>query len=164
MWARKSNDNGATWLADDMFSDVVSPLPGQSDPFIVTGYAGDYDYGSAILTKHVTSWDDGRVAISGASQQDTFFDQEAAGGGGENIVLTGRAQTRGTKSKVALTWSPAENDGNIDVKRDGVVVQTTADDGSTTDQLSNASGTTHTYQVCENDGGGCSNTINVVIP
>ena len=59
-----------------------APLPGQSDPFIVTGYAGDYDYGSAILTQHVTSWDDGRVAISGASQQDTFFDQELAGGGG----------------------------------------------------------------------------------
>ena len=79
MWARKSNDNGATWLPDDMLSDVVSPLPGQSDPFIVTGYAGDYDYGSAILTKHVTSWDDGRVAIGGASQQDTFTDRELVG-------------------------------------------------------------------------------------
>src|SRR5882672_9530032 len=76
MWGRKSSDNGATWLADMEFSDVVTPLPGQSDPFIVTGYAGDYDYGSALVTKHVTSWDDGRVAISGASQQDTFFDQE----------------------------------------------------------------------------------------
>jgi hypothetical protein len=85
-------------------------------------------------------------------------------GGGENIVLSGRAKTRGTKSKVTLTWSPAENDGNIDVKRDGVVVQTTPDDGSTTDQLRNASGQTHTYQVCENDGGGCSNTVDVIIP
>src|SRR4029453_2713527 len=79
MWSRKSNDNGLTWLADDTLSDVVSPLPGQQDPGIVTGYAGDYDYGSAILTKHVTSWDDGRVTINSASQQDTFFDQEPAG-------------------------------------------------------------------------------------
>src|SRR5438105_4090206 len=54
MWARKSTDNGATWLADMEFSDVVTPLPGQSDPFIVAGYAGDYDYGSALLTMHVT--------------------------------------------------------------------------------------------------------------
>ena len=77
MWSRKSNDNGATWLPDDTLSDVVSPLPGQSDPNIVTGYAGDYDYGSALLTKHVTSWDDGRVAIGGASQQDTFTDRES---------------------------------------------------------------------------------------
>ena len=89
MWGRKSTDNGATWLADMEFSDVVAPLPGQSDPFIVAGYAGDYDYGSALLTKHVTSWDDGRVAISGASQQDTFFDQEPAGGCNTNANSDG---------------------------------------------------------------------------
>jgi hypothetical protein len=28
MWSRKSIDNGVTWLADDMFSDVITPLPG----------------------------------------------------------------------------------------------------------------------------------------
>src|SRR5437660_1550467 len=76
MWARKSNDNGATWLADDMLSDVVSPLPAQPDPGIQSTYAGDYDYGSAILNKHLTSWHDGRVTISGQSQQDAFTDRE----------------------------------------------------------------------------------------
>ena len=99
-----------------------------------------------------------------ASQQDAFVDQEAIGATGENIVLAGSAQTRGNKSRISLTWSPAENDGNINVMRDGVIIQTTADDGSTTDKLKNASGTTHAYQVCETDGGGCSNTVNVVIP
>ncbi|PYJ78507.1 MAG: hypothetical protein DME69_08335 [Verrucomicrobia bacterium] len=79
MWARKSNDNGLTWLADDTFSDVVTPLPGQPDPGIIAEYAGDYDYGSAILTKHVSSWDDGRVPIAGASQQDAFTDRELVG-------------------------------------------------------------------------------------
>ena len=79
MWSRKSNDNGVTWLADDTLSDVVSPLPAQSDPNIVGSYVGDYDYGAALLTKHVTSWADGRVAISGASQQDTFTDRELVG-------------------------------------------------------------------------------------
>jgi hypothetical protein len=79
MFSRKSNDNGASWLPDDMLSDVVSPLPGQSDPNIVTGYAGDYDYGAALLTKHVTSWVDGRVPIGGASQQDAFTDRELVG-------------------------------------------------------------------------------------
>ena len=79
MWARKSNDNGATWLADDTFSDVVSPLPAQSDPNIQGTYVGDYDYGSAILTRHVSSWADGRVAIGGQSQQDTFTDRELVG-------------------------------------------------------------------------------------
>src|SRR6188472_4302197 len=79
MWARKSNDNGLTWLPDDALSDVVSPLPAQSDGNIQPTYAGDYDYGSALLTKHTTSWTDGRVAISSASQQDTFTDRELVG-------------------------------------------------------------------------------------
>ena len=68
-----------TWLPDDALSDVVSPLPAQPDPGIQATYAGDYDYGSALLTKHVTSWVDGRIAISGASQQDAFTDRELVG-------------------------------------------------------------------------------------
>jgi hypothetical protein len=79
MWSRKSNDNGASWLPDDMFSDVVTPLPAQPDPGIQPTYAGDYDYGSAIGAKHVTSWTDGRVTISGQSQQDAFTDRELVG-------------------------------------------------------------------------------------
>src|SRR2546430_17695141 len=71
------------WSSDvcssDLFSDVVTPLPAQPDTGIVGCYAGDYDYGSAILTKHLTSWVDGRVAISGQSQQDAFTDREAIG-------------------------------------------------------------------------------------
>jgi hypothetical protein len=73
MWARKSTDNGVTWLPDDMFSDVVSPLPGQNDPGLIPD-VGAFDYGSAIAGKHLTSWTDGRVTINGASQQDAFFD------------------------------------------------------------------------------------------
>ena len=79
MWSRKSNDNGASWLPDDTFSDVVSPLPAQPDPNIVSVYVGDYDYGSAIVTKHVTSWADGRATINNASQQDAFTDRELVG-------------------------------------------------------------------------------------
>src|SRR5207249_5804648 len=79
MWSRKSNDNGLTWLADDTLSDVVSPLPAQPDFNVQGTYAGDYDYGSAILTKHLTSWVDGRVIISGQSQQDAFTDRELVG-------------------------------------------------------------------------------------
>src|SRR6266540_949909 len=79
MHSRKSNDNGVTWLADDTLSDVASPLPLQPDPGIVGTYVGDYDYGSAILVKHMTSWADGRVIISGQSQQDAFTDRELVG-------------------------------------------------------------------------------------
>jgi hypothetical protein len=79
MFSRKSNDNGASWLPDDTLSDVISPLPAQPDPGIQATYAGDYDYGSALLTKHMTSWTDGRNAISGQSQQDAFTDRELVG-------------------------------------------------------------------------------------
>jgi hypothetical protein len=79
MWSRKSNDNGLSWLPDDALSDVISPLPAQQDPNIVGSYVGDYDYGAALLTKHMTSWADGRVPISGTSQQDAFTDRELVG-------------------------------------------------------------------------------------
>ena len=79
MHSRKSPDNGVTWLADETLSDVASPLPLQGDPGIQPTYAGDYDYGSAILTKHLTAWVDGRVPINGASQQDAFTDRELVG-------------------------------------------------------------------------------------
>jgi hypothetical protein len=76
MWARKSVDNGATWLPDMEFSDVVTPLPLQPDPSIVDTYAGDYDYSSSVLTQHLHPFVDGRVLINGASQQDAFHDRE----------------------------------------------------------------------------------------
>ena len=79
MFSRKSTDNGVTWGADETFSDVVSPLPLQADPGSYRLYVGDYDYGSALVTKHFTSWADGRVAINGASQQDAFTDRELGG-------------------------------------------------------------------------------------
>ena len=61
MHSSKSPDNGVTWTGDQTTSDVASPLPLQGDPGIQPTYAGDYDYGSAVLTKHSTSWTDGRV-------------------------------------------------------------------------------------------------------
>jgi len=68
MYARRSNDNGVTWLTDYTFSDVVSPLPAQP--------GSDYDYASALATKHLSSWVDGRVPINGIYQEDAFTDRE----------------------------------------------------------------------------------------
>src|SRR6266480_1869205 len=79
MWARRSTDNGASWLSDQTFSDVVSPLPAQPDPGIQATYAGDYDYASSSPNQHLHAWVDGRVAISGSSQQDAFHDRQSVG-------------------------------------------------------------------------------------
>jgi hypothetical protein len=76
MYARRSNDNGVTWMPDDAFSDVVSPLPGQPDPGILPTYVNDYDYASALATKHLASWVDARVPINGTYQPDAFTDRE----------------------------------------------------------------------------------------
>jgi hypothetical protein len=115
MWSRKSNDNGATWLPDDTLSDVVSPLPAQPDPGIQPTYAGDYDYGSAIAIKHVTSWADGRVAISGQSQQDAFTDRELVG----FLVITtdpacGSLVTGTAPTDFTVNLTDAVNEGTVD--------------------------------------------------
>ena len=79
MWARRSTDNGASWLSDQTFSDAVSPLPAQPDPGIQATYAGDYDYASSSPNQHLHAWVDGRVAVSGSSQQDAFHDRQSVG-------------------------------------------------------------------------------------
>ena len=162
MYARKSFDNGVTWTADMPFSDVVTPLPGQSDPNIVTEYAGDYDYSYQVGNQHLHTWTDGRVPINSASQQDAFFDNDGSTGGGGDITLTARARSQSGKTLVRLQWDPADG-GTINVLRDGVIVQTTADDGLTKDNLRRMTGT-FTYQVCETDSGDCSNEVEVTVP
>jgi hypothetical protein len=115
MFSRKSNDGGLSWLLDDTFSDVVSPLPEQPDPGIQPNYAGDYDYGSALLTKHLSSWTDGRVTISGVSQQDAFTDRELVGFAVTNTdpacgsLVTGTAPT-----DFVINLSDAVNEGTVD--------------------------------------------------
>ena len=158
MWARESTDNGVTWGTDQAFSDVVSPLPGQPDSSIVTEYAGDYDYSSAITGLHVKSWTDGRIAVSSKSQQDPFFDS-VSGGGGTTITLQGRAKKQGTNHLVQLKWSPADG-GKVSVSQNGTIIGQTADDGAFNVKLGTQTGT-FTYQVCETDSGDCSNTVQV---
>jgi len=161
MWARKSTDNGATWATDEAFSDVVSPLPGQPDSSIVTEYAGDYDYSSSAGGVHLKSWTDGRVVVNSASQQDAFFDQEGAGGSGNEITLQARVKTHDNNHNVELKWAPADG-GAMTIMRDGSSVGITADDGSAKDKLGAQTGT-FTYQVCETDSGDCSNEVQVEV-
>src|SRR6266446_6639975 len=157
MWARESTDNGATWLADMTFSDVVSPLPGQGDPNIVTGYAGDYDYGSAISSTNVTSWDDGRVAINGASQQNTFFDQQAAGGGGipcgDLVSFQARCKAGG-KVQAKLTLTNTSHSGEqVTIEVDGNPHSVTINGNKATLSINNQPLGQHTVELT--DPAGC---------
>ena len=71
-WGRLSLDNGATWQPDDMVGRALSPLPGQPDSAVQPNYQGDYDYHSSLGNTAIGGWTDGRVLISGQSQQDVF--------------------------------------------------------------------------------------------
>ncbi len=113
IYARKSNDNGVTWLPDMPFSDVPSPLPLQGDPGIRTTYAGDYDYASAIPTKHVNSWVDGRNAIDGSSQQDAYFDKELVGFAVISTVPACNSVISTQPNDFVINLSDAVNSGTV---------------------------------------------------
>jgi hypothetical protein len=153
MWSRESTDNGATWLADASLSDVASPLPAQPDATVQSVYAGDYDYGTAIATEHLTSWDDGRVAISGQSQQDTFFDKETIGATGipcgdlvsfQVRCVTG---TRGDKLQAKVTLTNTSHSGQqVTITVDGTPRSVTINGNKATLAINSTAGT-HTVQL-----------------
>ena len=154
MHSRKSNDNGLTWLSDDTLSDVASPLPLQNDPFIVTTYVGDYDYGSAIPTEHVTSWVHGRVIISGQSQQDAFTDKEPAGAAGipcgDLVSFRVRciAGARGDKLQAKLTLTDTSHSGEqVTITVDGTPNSVTINGNKATLQIVNPGVGPHTVEL-----------------
>jgi hypothetical protein len=101
MWARRSTDNGVSWLTDQTFSDVVSPLPAQPDPGIQATYAGDYDYSTSSPNQHLRAWMDGRVAIGGSSQQDAFHDRQSTGAASPTATPTATATATATATPTA---------------------------------------------------------------
>jgi len=189
MWARRSTDNGASWLSDQTFSDVVSPLPAQPDPGIQATYAGDYDYASSSPNQHMHAWVDGRVTISGNSQQDAFHDRQSTGGASPTPTATPTPTVTPTPTPtptatptatptpgqitlsavghkvhgfntVDLSWNGATS-ANVDVYRNGAVIATTLNDGAYTDATGSRGHATYTYRVCEAGTGNCSNQVTV---
>ncbi|HWY53065.1 MAG TPA: hypothetical protein VNZ03_01295 [Terriglobales bacterium] len=77
---RQSKTNGTSWLADITISTHIIPQPAQDDPTVVSCYAGDYDYNTALSaadssgtgTAYVT-WTDGRRSVGGVHVQDVDF-------------------------------------------------------------------------------------------
>jgi hypothetical protein len=73
---RYSDDGGVAWQVDTPLSSQLIPQPLQPDPGVLSCYAGDYNNAFAYSdgfeeTVHM-GWTDGRVLISGNSQQDVF--------------------------------------------------------------------------------------------
>ncbi len=164
----------SVWYTGRLANDPLGTLP-QGEGSIIDG--------TGSLTSTASRWGDYTSLTIDPTDDQTFWycnewvpttsstgwvlrigSFKLATGGGQNINLTARAQSKGAKARVVLKWTPADG-GNINVLRDGAVVQTTPDDGNTKDNLRNASGSTFTYQVCESEqGGDCSNEVQVNIP
>src|SRR5256886_214953 len=95
-WGRVSLDNGATWQADDMVGRALSGLPAQPDGSVQATYEGDYDYHSSFGTTAIGGWTDGRMIISGNSQQDVFV----------NLTQPGPSPTASPTPTATATASP----------------------------------------------------------
>jgi hypothetical protein len=171
MWARRSTNNGASWLADDAFSNVVTPLPLQPDPGIQATYAGDYDYASTSPNQHLHAWVDGRVTISGSSQQDAFHDRQSSAAPSPTptatatatptptpgqIILSARGYLVNGRRRADLTWSGATSN-RVDVYRNGALIAVTRNDGFYTDRIGGPPPGTFTYRVCNRGTNTCSN-------
>ena len=70
---RQSKTNGASWLADITISTAVIPEPAQDDGGVVSCYAGDYDYNTALNGNAYVTWTDGRRSVGGTHVQDVDF-------------------------------------------------------------------------------------------
>jgi hypothetical protein len=70
--ARQSSDNGATFHQEFAVSRITAQ-PAQPDPGIVSCYAGDYDYDTAMAGNAFITWTDGRRTVSGTHVQDVDF-------------------------------------------------------------------------------------------
>ena len=75
------------------------------------------------------------------------------------LTVTKSELKNGNQLKVELEWTGG-NTANVDIIRNGVVIDTVPNEGRYKDE-STVTGTTFTYQVCESGGSGCSNVETV---
>jgi len=155
-----------------LVTDPLGTMP-QGEGSIITGTGsqtttlnrwGDYtslsiDPTDDLTFWHVNEWVPTTSSVGWVLRIGSF---KLAPGGGGDITLTARKRVKNGKNQVQLTWAPADG-GNINVLRNGVIIQTTPDDGKTNDSLGTMTGT-FTYQVCETDSGDCSNEADVTVP
>lgn len=160
------NQVDLTWTdnANDETGYEVQRAAGGSGSYgtIATLGAGASSYSDTGVSP-LTTYDYRVRAIKGAAQSGfsnvasaTTLDQPV---GAINLSANG-FKVKG-KHQVDLSWSgsPASN---VDIRRDGSVIVTTANDGFYNDNIGAKGGATYQYEVCDAGTSNCSNTATVV--
>jgi hypothetical protein len=109
IWGRRSTNNGASFGAPFMVSDVTTPLPQQNDPNVNSCYAGDYDmpvaqdYADRGIggTRHFHTWVDGRISLGGSPGSPYSYVTSTSSG----TVLAGGVDTGNHGDDVVTTIS-----------------------------------------------------------
>jgi PKD repeat protein/lysophospholipase L1-like esterase len=146
------------------FTDTSSDSDG-----VITQWAWDFADGTTSSNQHP----DHAYAAAGSYLVDlTVTDDDGATNtvtknvtvseGSSDVILsiTSASLTRG-RLRVTLNWSGAST-SNVEIFRNGNSVWVTANDGSYQDSANKQANGAYTYQVCETDGGACSNLETVV--
>src|SRR5262249_7620657 len=110
---------------------------------------------------HRAVWTDNEMIVWGGFGDSGVLNT----GGGDRaqagaITPSGAGRHEGGINTVRLTWSGAAS-ANIDVYRNGVLIVTTANDGSYTDSTGDTGRARYTYRVCEAGTDTCSNDARV---
>ncbi len=136
------------------------------------GGAGNWSL-VAILGNNVTTYSDNSVselssydyrvrAMKGATPSAYSFTANAttpeAPVGAISLDANGYKVKR--RQTVDLSWSGAAGT-NVDVKRDGALIATTANDGAYTDNIGQKGGGSYDYEVCEAGTATCSDPVTV---
>jgi hypothetical protein len=105
----------------------------------------------------------GRVTVNESFNVPASCDGGGGGGGGGDIVLSASLSTRG-QTRANLEWTGGGST-NVDIRRNGSLIATIANEGSYSDSLKRVGSGSLTYQVCEaGSSTACSNEVTVNNP
>ena len=140
---------------------------GSSDPDgSITSYQwdfGDGNGGSGVAPQHSYAADGTYTVTLTVTDNDNATDndsQSVSVSAGDDVSLSAAGRKVKGVHHVDLSWSGATG-ANVDIKRDGGPLATTANDGAYTDNTGNKGGGSYLYQVCEAGTSTCSNTVTV---